>query len=64
MRATAHRSITASMDIKKGEMLTKDNTAMKRPGIGILPKFISSVIGKEAIDDIKKGELIKFNKIK
>ncbi|MBU3934947.1 N-acetylneuraminate synthase family protein [Patescibacteria group bacterium] len=63
-RKTAHRSITASQDIKKGEKLTEENIAMKRPGTGILSKFTPLIIGKEAREDIKKGELISFDKIK
>lgn len=64
MRAVAYRSITASEDIKKGEILTKEKIVMKRPGTGILPKFLPMVFGKEAKQDIKKGELISFEKIR
>ena len=64
MRLACYRSITASRDIKKGEILAKENIAMKRPGMGILAKFAPLAIGREAKEDIKKGELISFNKIK
>ena len=64
MRLACYRSITALQDIKKGEILTKENIAAKRPGTGILAKFAPLVIGRESGQDIKKGELISFDKIK
>lgn len=63
MRAPAHRSITAAKDIKKGELLTKEKIVVKRPGTGILPKFIPFIIGRKAKQDIKKGELIALKKL-
>jgi sialic acid synthase SpsE len=64
MRAPSYRSITAVQDIKKGDLLTKEKIAVKRPGTGLLPKFIPFVIGREAKQDIKKGELITLDKLK
>lgn len=63
MRTLCHRSIVADRNIKKGEELTKGNTAAKRPGTGILAKFENQVLGKRAKQDIKEGELITLEKL-
>jgi N,N'-diacetyllegionaminate synthase len=42
----ARRSIHLSKDLLKGATLTVENLIMKRPGIGISPMEIDSVIGK------------------
>ena len=52
------KSIVANCDIKKGEILTEDKLYIKRPGNGISPMKWYEVIGKEAIKDFKKDELI------
>ncbi len=54
----ARKSIVANCDIKKGEILTEDKLYIKRPGNGISPMKWYEVIGKEAIKDFKKDELI------
>jgi N,N'-diacetyllegionaminate synthase len=57
------KSITCSKFIKNGENLSINNIAIKRPGNGIEPKFWSEVIGKKAIRDIDKDELINWDDI-
>jgi N-acetylneuraminate synthase/N,N'-diacetyllegionaminate synthase len=64
MRKLVRRSIIASKDILKGQKIISSDIEFKRPGTGIPPKFISKVIGKKSIKNIKKGELITFKKIK
>ncbi len=54
----ARKSIVANCDIKKGEILTEDKLYIKRPGNGISPMKWYEVIGKEAVKDFKKDELI------
>ena len=54
----ARRSIVASANIKKGESLTWDNVTTKRPGIGIPAKLIEVTVGKIALQDIEKDEII------
>ena len=63
MRKIARRSIVAARDIKKGEVITPEALCVKRPGTGLPPKFINYILKKEAKIDIKKNELIKFDKI-
>jgi sialic acid synthase SpsE len=52
------KSIVASKSIKKGEMFTKTNITVKRPGTGISPMRWDEVIGERANRDFKDDELI------
>ena len=49
------RSIYASRDIKKGELLSPENMKIIRPAKGLAPKFWDIVIGKKAQVDIAIG---------
>ena len=49
------RSIYISEDIKKGELLTKDNLRIVRPGLGLHPRHYDLLMGKEAKIDLFKG---------
>lgn len=49
------RSIYASRDIKKGEVLSSDNLKIIRPSNGLAPKYWDEVIGKRAAFDISMG---------
>jgi len=57
------RSLYAVEDIKKGEMLTNNNIRSIRPGYGMHPKLIHSVIGKLSNREIKKGTAMKLEYI-
>ena len=57
--AIARKSIVAAKDIKKGEILSKDNITTKRPGNGISPMQWFEVLGTEAIRDFGEDELIE-----
>ncbi|MCR5800970.1 MAG: pseudaminic acid synthase [Lachnospiraceae bacterium] len=50
------RSLFAVCDIKEGETLTEDNIRAIRPGYGILPKYLTELVGMKAPRDIKRGE--------
>ncbi len=54
----ARKSIVASKSVKKGEMFTKTNITVKRPGTGISPMRWNEVIGQKANRDYKDDELI------
>ena len=55
------RSIFCVKDIKKGEQLTEENIRIIRPGYGLKPKYYEEVLGKIAIEDIKRGSPITFD---
>jgi N,N'-diacetyllegionaminate synthase len=54
----ARKSIIASQNIKKGDLLTDGNIATKRPGSGISPMQWDEVIGTVASKDYNTDELI------
>ena len=62
-RKTLMRSISAAVDIKKGERLTADMLAIKRPGTGIAPKYLSAMLGTAARRNIRKDELVRFKDV-
>jgi len=58
-RPIARKSLVALKEINKGEILTKDNVGVKRPGTGISPMRWDQVIGTKAILDFKIDDLIR-----
>lgn len=56
--SVARKSIVAAQNIKKGDLFTSENISVKRPGTGISPMSWYNVIGKSALKDYKKDELI------
>ncbi|MEP0813595.1 MAG: N-acetylneuraminate synthase family protein [bacterium] len=53
MVAIARRSVYSAIRISKGESLTADHLAYKRPGDGISPADAALLIGKRALQDIE-----------
>jgi len=49
------RSLYAVKDIKTGELFTHENVRSIRPGYGLAPKFLPSVLGKTSLIDISRG---------
>ena len=49
------RSLFVVEDVKKGDVLTKENIRSIRPGFGMHPMYFSELIGKKFKKDIKRG---------
>ncbi|WP_394336372.1 N-acetylneuraminate synthase [Brumimicrobium oceani] len=60
-KTIVRKSIIALKKIKKGEVLTKNNLGIKRPGSGISPMLWNHIIGTKAIRDFNAEEIIKLN---
>ena len=58
-RAVARRSIVANLRISKGQKFTLENLAIKRPGKGLEPQKIFSLLGKKSKKNYRKNEFIK-----
>ena len=54
----ARKSIVAKSAIKKGDLLSEEKLAIKRPGKGISPMRWDEIVGSVAIKDYKEDELI------
>lgn len=59
MRLVARKSLIASKVIDKGELFTKDNLTVKRPGSGISPMRIDEIIGTKSKYSFQANDLIK-----
>lgn len=57
------RSLFITEDISKGEELTEKNIRSIRPGYGLHPKFLYSVLGKRINKDISRGTKLDFSDI-
>lgn len=58
------RSLYVAQDVKKGEVVTKENVRSVRPGYGMHPKHFESILGKTFTQDIEKGESLNSENIK
>lgn len=53
------RSLYVVADIAKGEEITNRNVRSIRPGFGMAPKHLPSVLGRVASRDLKRGEALR-----
>jgi pseudaminic acid synthase len=49
------RSVYVVQDIREGEIFTKDNIRIIRPGDGMKPKYFLEILGKKAKQPLKRG---------
>lgn len=56
----ARKSIVAGTPIRRGEVFTEDNLAVKRPGNGLSPMKWNEVLGQTADRDYAADELIRL----
>jgi len=54
----ARKSIVATKNIQKGELFTVENIGIKRPGTGISPMRWDEILGRTAVKDFEKDDLI------
>lgn len=58
-RTAARKSVVAARDIRRGEILTEENIAAKRPGGGISPMRWEELLGQRAVRDFIRDEMIE-----
>jgi N,N'-diacetyllegionaminate synthase len=57
------KSLVACKTIKIGEVITKDFITCKRPGTGLKPLWLDSIVGKKAAKNILKDEILTLSSI-
>ena len=62
-RLNNRKSIVALNDINCGTVITKDMVSIKRPGLGIPPKYFNEIIGRTAKKDIVSEEPILWEHV-
>lgn len=62
-RKVHRRSIVVKKPIKSGKIYTEENLTIKRPGIGIKPKYWNDVIGKRASRNLDPDQLLSWSDI-
>lgn len=55
------KSLFSNKKINKGELISENMLKAARPGTGISPSKIDEIIGKKAIIDINKDQIIKWD---
>ena len=60
---TQRKSLYASCNIEKGEIIAKEMISIKGPGGGLLPKYLDLVIGRTAREDIENDYPITWDVI-
>lgn len=55
------RSLYVAHDLRAGEVFTENNIRAIRPGLGLPAKYLSKIVGKRAIKDIRKGTPITWD---
>ena len=62
-RREARRSLVITHDMKRGEIITENDIMAKRPGTGISPKYINTVIGRSVLCDLKEDTILTWDMI-
>jgi N-acetylneuraminate synthase len=62
-RKQARRSIVATVNMEKGEFITRNKVTFKRPGTGISPADLDKVIGRKVTEKIEKDSILTYEKI-
>ncbi|PJA21969.1 MAG: N-acetylneuraminate synthase, partial [Deltaproteobacteria bacterium CG_4_10_14_0_2_um_filter_43_8] len=57
------RSLHAKYRIPKGEVITSEMIMVKRPGLGIQPYLLDTVVGRRACSDIEEDQWITWDMI-
>jgi sialic acid synthase SpsE len=56
----ARKSVVASRDLPQGHELSREDLSIKRPGSGLEPKFLESMIGRTIRTGVAKDTLMEW----
>lgn len=57
------RSIYIVKDLKAGDVLTRDNIRVIRPGYGMAPKYLEKLLGKKVAKELKAGTPLNWDSL-
>jgi N-acetylneuraminate synthase len=57
------RSLYIAKDMKAGDVFTRENLRVVRPGYGLPPKHFDALLGKTVVKDIPKGTPVRWDLI-
>jgi N-acetylneuraminate synthase len=57
------RSLFVIKDIKAGERFTAENVRSIRPGLGLHPRYLDVVLGKQARTDVERGSPLSWDAV-
>jgi sialic acid synthase SpsE len=60
MYSKARRSVVAACRIPAGTRITREMLTVKRPGFGIKPKYIDTLVGRVPRDDIEADDVVTW----
>jgi N,N'-diacetyllegionaminate synthase len=63
MYAKARRSVVAACRIPEGTRISREMLTVKRPGFGVKPKFIDTLVGRVAATTIEEDEVITWEMV-
>lgn len=63
MRRECHRSVVAAQPIAAGTVLAREHLTLKRPGSGLPPKTLETLIGRTVKTDIAADQLLAWEMI-
>lgn len=59
-RLNNRKSIVITQPLRKGDIITREHLAFKRPGSGIPPKYLEQVIGQVANKDLQVDDVLQW----
>jgi N,N'-diacetyllegionaminate synthase len=62
-KEVARKSLVISQDLKPGDILTKENLVIKRPGTGIPPKYYNLLLGKTVKREVKQDQVLTWDDV-
>lgn len=60
-RLNNRKSVVASRVLKAGEVVTRQDLAIKRPGTGIAPKWLDQVVGRRVLHDLQEDAVLTWD---
>ena len=58
------RSLYFVENLKKGDLIKKENIRRIRPGYGLTPKYFDDLIGRSLIRDVERGDAVQWDHFK